>query len=218
LYPETENCPKPLLPVAGKPILEHIINRAKGQGFSQFIISLNYLGHMIEDYFGSGESLDVHISYLRESTPLGTAGALGLLNPIPNSAFVVTNGDVITDISYGDIVDYHGRHGAVATMAVRKHSWKNPFGVVTTHGELILSYKEKPESQSNINAGVYVIEPSALTMMKKSAKVDMSDFFQSLLEARAKIVAYPIYEQWFDVGLPDDLHLVRAVANELEKE
>ena len=113
LRPHTENCPKPLLSVAGKPILEHIIERAKLEGFNHFLLAVHYLGHMIEDYFGNGEQLGVQIDYSREDSPLGTAGALGLIIPVPDTPFVVTNGDVITDIHYGELLDFHIRHAAL---------------------------------------------------------------------------------------------------------
>jgi len=205
LYPQTENCPKPLLPIAGKPILEHIIERAKVEGFSHFILAIYHLGHMIEEYFGNGDALGVKIEYLREESPLGTAGALSLLNPLPESAFVVTNGDVITDIRYGELLDFHIQHRATATMAVRVHEWQNPFGVVQTQGIEIIGYEEKPVSRSHINAGVYVIEPSAIRYLVKSVPCDMPTLFELLQKEQDKVVAYPIHERWLDVGRPDDL-------------
>ena len=205
LHPQTENCPKPLLPIAGKPILEHIIERAKVEGFSHFILAIYHLGHMIEEYFGNGDALGVKIEYLREESPLGTAGALSLLNPLPESAFVVTNGDVITDIRYGELLDFHIQHGATATMAVRVHEWQNPFGVVETQGIEIIGYEEKPVSRSHINAGVYVIEPSAIRHLVKSVPCDMPTLFELLQKEADKVVAYPIHERWLDVGRPDDL-------------
>jgi NDP-sugar pyrophosphorylase family protein len=155
LHPLTDNCPKPMLRITGKPILEHIIERAKIEGFSHFVLAINYLGNMIEEYFGNGHALGVNIDYLREEKPLGTAGALSLLNPRPDIAFVVTNGDVLTDIRYGEVLDFHLQHHAKATMAVRIHEWQNPFGVVKTQGIEIIGYEEKPLSRSHINAGVY---------------------------------------------------------------
>jgi len=205
LHPQTENCPKPLLPIAGKPILEHIIERAKVEGFSHFILAIYHLGHMIEEYFGNGDAFSVKIEYLREESPLGTAGALSLLSPLPESAFVVTNGDVITDIRYGELLDFHIQHKATATMAVRVHELQNPFGVVQTQGIDIIGYEEKPVSRSHINAGVYVIEPSAIRYLVKSVPCDMPTLFESLQKEADKVVAYPIHERWLDVGRPDDL-------------
>ena len=167
LLPHTENCPKPLLLVDGKPMLEHIIRKAKFEGFQKFIISVHYLGHMIEDYFGTGEKLGVDIEYLHEDVPLGTAGALSLINPLPVDPVVITNGDVMSDIQYSEILEFHNKYDNVlGTMAVRLHEWENPFGVVNIKGVDILGFEEKPVYRSHINAGVYVLEPEALTFLK----------------------------------------------------
>lgn len=210
LHPQTENCPKPMLPIAGKPILEHIIDRAKAQGFSHFVLAINYLGHMIEGYFGDGEDFGVKIEYLREESPLGTAGALSLLDPIPDATFIVTNGDVLTDIQYGELLDFHIHHNATATMAVRVHEWQNPFGVVQTRGVEITGYEEKPLSRTQINAGVYAVEPSAVRFLAKAAPCDMPDLFSSIKLDNLKIVAYPVHERWLDIGRPDDLLMASA--------
>lgn len=210
LRPHTENCPKPLLLVAGKPMLEHIIERAKLEGFSHFVLAIHYLGQMIEDHFGNGERLGVQIDYLREQSPLGTAGALGLLNPRPDAAFVVTNGDVITDIRYGELLDFHLRHDAAATMAVRVHEWQHPFGVVQTQGVEIVGFEEKPVSRSHINAGVYALNPDMLNALTTDARCDMPTLFERLQAQAQRTVAYPMHEPWLDVGRPDDLATARA--------
>lgn len=210
LRPHTENCPKPLLPVAGKPMLEHIIERAKSEGFSHFVLAIHYLGHMIEDQFGNGERLQVRIDYLREQSPLGTAGALGLLNPRPDASFVVTNGDVITDIRYGELLDFHIRHEAAATMAVRVHEWQHPFGVVQTQGVEIVGFEEKPVARSHINAGVYALDPDALSVLSADAHCDMPTLFERLQAKAKRTVAYPMHEPWLDVGRPDDLAAARV--------
>ena len=215
LRPHTENCPKPLLLVAGKPMLEHIIERAKLEGFSRFVLAIHYLGNMIEDYFGNGERLGVRIDYLREQSPLGTAGALSLLNPQPDAPFVVTNGDVITDIRYGELLDFHIRHDAAATMAVRVHEWQHPFGVVQTQGIEIIGFAEKPVARSHINAGVYVLAPYVLSLLSADAHCDMPILFERLQEQAKRTVAYPMHEPWLDVGRPDDLN--RAVAETTKK-
>jgi dTDP-glucose pyrophosphorylase len=205
LLPHTENCPKPLLPVAGKPMLEHIIERAKLEGFNHFVIAIHYLGNMIEAHFGDGEQLGVQIDYLREKSPLGTAGALALLNPLPDVPFVVTNGDVITDIRYGELLDFHTRQAATATMAVRVHEWQHPFGVVQTQGVEIVGFEEKPIARSHINAGVYALEPAVLSVLTANAHCDMPTLFERLQANKKRTVAYPMHEPWLDVGRPDDL-------------
>lgn len=209
LRPYTENCPKPLLPVAGKPILEHIIARAKLEGFSHFVLAIHYLGHMIEDHFGNGERLGVRIDYLHEKSPLGTAGALGLMQPHPGLPFVVTNGDVITDIRYGELLDFHVRHAASATMAVRLHEWQHPFGVVQTQGVEIVGFEEKPIARSHINAGVYALDPAALDCLIANEPCDMPTLFERLQAQSKRTVAYPMHEPWLDVGRPSDLEQVR---------
>ncbi len=205
LLPHTENCPKPLLCVAGKPMLQHIIERAKHEGFRRFVIALHHLGHMIEEYFGDGESLGVEIDYLRENAPLGTAGALSLFEAVPDSSFIVTNGDVITDIQYGELLDFHTRHGAMATMAVRLHEWQHPFGVVQTQGIEIVGFEEKPIARSHINAGVYALDPMALRFLATNEHCDMPTLFGRLQSSSKLTVAYPMHEPWLDVGRPDDL-------------
>ena len=204
LRPQTNNLPKPLLSVANKPMLEHIIDRAKVEGFTHFIIAIHYLGHMIEEYFGNGDRLGVKIEYLREDVPLGTAGALSLLSP-PNEAFVVTNGDVITDIRYGEMIDFHNRYSSSATMAVRVHEWEHPFGVVKTDGVDIVNFEEKPIARSHINAGVYVINSENLSELISNEHCDMPDLFERLKLNGKRIIAYPMHEPWLDVGRPADL-------------
>jgi dTDP-glucose pyrophosphorylase len=204
LRPHTENCPKPLLPVAGKPMLEHIIERAKAEGFRSFILAVHYLGHMIEEYFGDGSRWQVEIDYLREESPLGTAGAIGLLKPRPDAAFLVSNGDVLTDIRYGELLDFHNRHRATATMAVRVHEWQHPFGVVHTKGADIIGFEEKPITRSHINAGIYVLEPVALDALNDHDRCDMPSLFSRLQRRSARTIVYPMHEPWLDVGCEDD--------------
>ena len=210
LRPNTENCPKPLLLIAGKPMLEHIIERAKLEGFSRFVLAVHYLGHMIEEHFDDGKRLGVQIEYLREQAPLSTAGALGLLNPKPDAAFVVTNGDVITDIRYGELLDFHLRHNAAATMAVRVHEWQHPFGVVQTEGVEITGFEEKPVARSHINAGVYALNPETLNVLAANALCDMPTLFERLQAQAQRTVAYPMHEPWLDVGRLEDLKLANS--------
>ena len=208
LRPHTEACPKPMLPVGGKPMLEHIVERAKLDGFSNFIFAVHYLGHMVEDYFGDGSRFNVKIEYLKEKEPLGTAGALSLLDQKLNAPFIVTNGDVITDIRYGELLDFHIRHDAMATMAVRLHEWQHPFGVVQMNGLEITGFEEKPINRTHINAGVYALNPSALSILEKNTHCDMPTLFERLQAQSDRIVAYPMHEPWLDVGKPEDFLII----------
>jgi len=205
LRPYTEDCPKPLLPVSGKPMMEHIIERARGEGFHRFVIAINYLGEMIEQHFGDGARWQVEIEYLRERSPLGTAGAIALLDPRPELPFLVSNGDVLTDIHYGELIEFHCRHGAMATMAVRQYEWQHPFGVVRTNGIEIVGFEEKPVARTHINAGIYVLEPRCLDALEAGERCDMPTLFARLQDRGARTIAYPMHEPWLDVGREDDL-------------
>jgi dTDP-glucose pyrophosphorylase len=209
LLPDTEQCPKPMLLVAGKPMLEHVIENAKLAGFQKFILAIHHMGHIIENHFGDGAALGVNIDYLREETPMGTAGALSLLTSRFKDPFIVTNGDVLTDIRYDELLDFHIRQSAIATMAVRLHEWQNPFGVVQTNGAEITGIDEKPIVRSHINAGVYVFEPQALGELSKNSHCDMPELFEKLRLAELRTVAYPMHEPWLDVGRHSDLKEAR---------
>jgi len=204
LRPLTEFCPKPMLNVAGKPLLEHILLRSKAEGFSMFIFSINYLGHLIEDYFKSGINFDVSIKYLKEKTALGTAGSLTLLPKNIKEPIIVTNGDVLTNIRYGEILDFHSRHNAIATMAISQNEWQNPYGIVKTNGSKITGFEEKPISRFNVNAGVYVLSPSALSFLEYKKNCDMPNLFERIRLEGLTTLAYPLHEQWLDVGRPED--------------
>lgn len=204
LLPLTADCPKPMLKISGKPMLEHIIERAIEDGFNKFIISINYLGEQIKQHFGDGKKIGVEVTYLEESLPMGTAGALSLLDVIPMEPLVITNGDVLTEISYGSLLDFHIDHSAHATMAIRPHILKNPYGVVRLNGININGFDEKPITKSYINAGVYAINPDVLKLMKKNEPLDMPMLFDNLSRKGKQCIAYPMHEHWIDIGAPHD--------------
>ena len=201
LLPATKDCPKPLLPVNGKPMLEHIILRAKEEGFHRFVLAVHYLGDMIKDYFGNGDLWDIEIEYLNEEIPLGTAGGLSLLEERPNSPVIVTNADIISDISYSRLLEYHNKHkNSCATMCIRLYETQHPFGVVKTKGVEIVGFEEKPIFRSHVNAGVYVLEPKALDFLEKNKFCDMPSLFNQLKEEKLKTIVYPVHESWNDIG------------------
>ena len=214
LRPYTEDCPKPLLKIGGKPIIEHIIERASNEGFKNFSISINYLGEMIESYFGDGSRWGVNIEYLHENTPLGTAGALGMLEPHPNESFIVTNGDLLSDINYTKLLEFHLANDALATMAVQTYELQNPFGVVHTKGIDIVAFEEKPIYRAQINAGVYVLSPATLKHIPVNEHYDMPAVFEQLNAKSQRTVVYPMHEPWLDVGRPDDLVKARKILSE----
>lgn len=215
LLPLTKNTPKPMLLIEGKPILEHIIARAKSQGFSNFVLAIHHLGEVIEDYFGDGSSIGVNISYLREQSALGTAGALSLMTQEPSEPIIVINGDVITDILYEDMLNFHLQNQATATMAVQAYETQIPYGVVKTKGIAIERFEEKPVQRFLINAGVYILEPTCLAMLKKNKVAFMTDFFDFLLQNGFSTIAFIIHEKWTDVGRHEEfIKLRRQIESE----
>jgi dTDP-glucose pyrophosphorylase len=207
LHPKTENRPKPMLLVAGVPILEHIIIRARSQGFNHFIIAVNYLSQVIEDYFKNGNKFGVKIEYLHEDSPLGTAGALSLISNRPEGPFIVTNGDVITDINYSDFLEYHTAHNAGVTVAIHTHEFQIPYGVLQINGFEVESYKEKPIVSSLINAGVYALDPDILDYVTEPKFRDMPEILNISRDLKKKVIVYPLYESWIDIGRPIDLEI-----------
>jgi dTDP-glucose pyrophosphorylase len=210
LRPYTEDCPKPMLEVNGKPMLQHIIERARNQGFYNFFLAVNYLAHKIEDFFEDGRQFNVQINYLRETTTLGTAGALSLLPQALSEHIVVTNGDIITDVNYSDVLAFHKRQSADATMVVRLHEWKHPFGVVRVDGSKIIAFEEKPVMQSYINAGVYALSKKTVSLLELEEFCDMPELFQRARSTGLSTLAYPMHETWIDVGRHDDLLIANS--------
>jgi dTDP-glucose pyrophosphorylase len=209
----TANCPKPMLKVGGKPILETIIEVFKKHGFYKFIISVNYKSEMIEEYFKDGKNLDVEVNYIREDTRLGTAGALSMYagNGLP---FIVMNGDLLTKINFTDLLDFHEKSKNVSTMCLRQYEHQIPFGVVLTDHDQVLKIEEKPVRRYFVNGGIYVLNPELLKFIPRSTYFDMPTFFENLIEQQHKVGAYPFYEYWIDIGCLDDYE--RAYAEFLD--
>ena len=205
LYPTTQKCPKPMIPIGGKPILGHIIDRAAREGFTNFKLAVHHLSNVIEDYFGDGSEFGVNIEYLREASPLGTAGALGLLNTDSREPIIVTNGDVLTEISYSDFLNFHETQNVEVTMAVRSFDWINPFGVIRSEGVKLVSYEEKPKYSFQINAGIYALNRSCLDILKVNESIDMPDLIETVRGLNRQVNVYPIHENWIDIGSPSDL-------------
>jgi len=207
LMPYTKNCPKPMLSVQGKPILERIILRAKDQGFENFLISVNYLSHVIQDYFEDGSRFGVNISYIEEKHRLGTIGALSLCRLILKTQFIVTNGDVLTDINYSDLLDFHIKNELLGTMAVRPYEIQNPYGVVNIDGHRLVGFEEKPIYRSYINTGIYALSPEVLEYLPEGEHCDAPTLFSRISELnQQKTSVYVMEEEWTDIGRPEDFH------------
>ena len=204
LQPLTAERPKPLLKVGDRPILESIIKSFAAYGFERFFISVNYKKEMVESHFGDGSRWGVSIEYLREDKPLGTAGALSLLPEIPNAPLVLMNGDILTNINFDSLLTYHAEHGAAATVAVREYALPVQYGVIDVDGDRLVGIREKPVYQLLVNAGIYVLEPSALSIVPKDSVFDMPQLFNGLVREQKRVCVFPVREYWIDIGQMQD--------------
>ncbi|HMZ36285.1 MAG TPA: nucleotidyltransferase family protein [Leptospiraceae bacterium] len=204
LRPLTEDTPKPLLAVGGKPILENILENFAEQGFRRFYASVNYLAHTISDYFGDGTKWGVKIEYLHEKQSLGTAGALSLLPEVPEEPILVMNGDLLTRANFSAMLKFHEENKAAATMAVKEYDFQVPYGVVRIEGHEIRGIEEKPVHKFFVNAGIYTISPAALKLIPSGQFFDMPTLFDKLRTAGQSTSAYPLREYWLDIGGLED--------------
>ena len=200
----TQHCPKPMLPIGDKPMLEKILRRLAKQGIKNFYFAINYLGNMIEDYFGDGTKFGVKIQYLREKIRLGTGGALSLITTKPMDAMLVMNGDIITDFDVQNIFSFHKLYNSFATMGIIEYQYQNQFGVVCHDGEKFICIKEKPVEKCHINSGIYVISPEFIDLIPYNTFIDMPDIFTIAKESNKNVTVFPIIETWSDIGRKDD--------------
>jgi len=199
LLPLTEDTPKPMLPVGGKPLMEHIIEQLRGAGIKHINISTYYKSEVIMNYFGDGSRFDVDLKYINEDQPLGTAGALGLIKEV-NGPLLVINGDVLSQINFRAMLIYHQEHKADLTVAVSKYDLKVPYGVVESDGVFVREVVEKPTLTFFVNAGIYLLEPSVYNYIPKNESFDMTDLIGRLIEEKRLVVSFPIVEYWLDIG------------------
>jgi dTDP-glucose pyrophosphorylase len=205
LHPLTEETPKPMLKVGGKPILETIIQSFVDQGFTNFFVSVNYKANIISEYFGDGSRLGAKINYLHEKSRLGTAGGLSLLPRDIHAPIIVMNGDLLTRISVDALLDFHERESAVATMVVREDHYQVPYGVVEVDGTQIVGVEEKPIQRHLVNAGIYVISHDGLNNIPGDTFYDMPTHFAKLAANGHRTAAFPLHEYWVDIGRLDEL-------------
>jgi dTDP-glucose pyrophosphorylase len=205
LHPLTEETPKPMLKVGGKPILETIIQSFIDQGFTNFFVSVNYKANIISEYFGDGSRLGAKINYLHEKSRLGTAGGLSLLPRDIHAPIIVMNGDLLTRISVDALLDFHERESAVATMVVREDHYQVPYGVVEVDGTQIVGVEEKPIQRHLVNAGIYVISQDGLNNIPGDTFYDMPTHFAKLAANGHRTAAFPLHEYWVDIGRLDEL-------------
>jgi dTDP-glucose pyrophosphorylase len=205
LKPLTDNCPKPLLKLGGKPILETILENFIASGFHKFYISTHYMPEKIENYFGDGSKWGVDIKYVYEEEPLGTGGALGLLpENMPDLPIIMMNGDLLTKVDLEYLLAYHNEKNGIATMCVTEYEYQVPYGVVQTNGHQLVSMVEKPTNKFFVNAGIYVITPSLIKRVAKNQVIDMPTLISEQIENGDKVSVFPIHEYWRDIGKWND--------------
>jgi dTDP-glucose pyrophosphorylase/CBS domain-containing protein len=206
LKPLTNNCPKPMLKLGDKPILEHIIQNFIDSGFEDFYISTHYMPEVIMDYFDNGNKWGVSIQYVHEENALGTGGALSLLpNEISKEPLILINGDVVTSVNFELLLKYHYEHKDDATVCVRDFEYQVPFGVIEGNGSLIKNMTEKPSKKFLVNAGVYVLNHSVVESPLHNKYIDMPTLLQNSMSNGSSVHMFPIHEYWSDIGRHDDL-------------
>jgi len=204
LSPLTDFCPKPLLKVGDKPVLETILESFIQQGFRCFYFSVNYKAEMIIQHFGDGSRWGVEIRYLHENRPLGTAGALGLLPVKPEDPLLLMNGDILTKIDFGRLLDFHHQALTDVTMCIKERFNQIPYGVVTFQKNRLTGIEEKPLQRYFVNAGLYVLNPAVLDYVPAGSRLDIPDLVKELLNQGKEIAVFPIREYWIDIGRLDD--------------
>ena len=204
LRPLTENMPKPMLNVGGRPLLETLVQNCVNQGFRNFCISVNYQAQKVIDYFGDGSRYGASITYIREAERLGTAGPLCHIEKRPEKPILVVNGDILTNVDFRNVLEFHVAHDAAATMAVREYQMQIPYGVVEVEHSQIQEIREKPVLRYLVNAGIYVLDPAALDRIPRDRMYDMTRLFSDIRQAGQSLLAFPLREYWLDIGQLED--------------
>lgn len=209
LRPLTEDLPKPMLPVGDRPLMEHIIDQLRDSGIRQVNVTTHFRPEKIKDHFGNGVEFGVEISYVSEDEPLGTAGALGLMEPA-SEPFLVINGDILTKVDFRAMLKFHREHEADLTVGIRQYELQVPYGVLECDGPLIKGVHEKPTYKFFVNAGIYLLDPTAQSYIPAGERFDMTDLIETLIAAGRRVVSFPIMEYWLDIGRPDDYEKAQA--------
>jgi len=201
----TSHVPKPMLPVAGRPILERLVLHVMSFGVRRIFLSINHLGHIIEDHFGDGRNFGCQIEYIREDGPMGTGGALSLLPELPSVPMFVLNGDLVTQADMKAMLEFHAKGNYHATMGVRTYQHEIPFGCIQANQGRIISLEEKPAVERQINAGIYILSPEAVAGIPPKTAFPITDLFENALANGLPCGAYPIQDDWLDIGQPAQL-------------
>jgi len=214
LMPLTERVPKPMIKVGDRPLIQIIIENLAHNGFTNITLCVNYLAHVIKDFVGDGSLFGTNVSYVHENEARGTGGALSLLPSRPTEDFFIMNGDILTSIDFSRMLEFHQSKGSLATMAVNRHVYDVPFGVVKVDGENIVGFEEKPRMEWSVNSGIYVLSPKALDHLPEDQYFGLPDLFQNVIDAGEVACSYQLSERWMDIGRPEDLQTADAAFRE----
>lgn len=207
LRPLTDHCPKPMLKVGEKPILETLLSQFVKAGFKNIYISTHYMPEQITSYFGDGSAWGANIRYIYEEMPLGTGGALGLLpSDTPALPLIMINGDVLTTVDFERLLNFHNKEQPAATMCVREYDYQIPYGVIQGDGHRIIEMQEKPIQRYFVNAGIYVVSPEIFMNVPKQERIDMPTLLEQHIAKKNEVLMFPIHEYWLDIGRMDDFH------------
>lgn len=209
LRPITNTIPKPMIKISGKPILEHIIDKVKKEGFYNVFISVNYLSDKIKKYFKNGQKHKLEINYIEENKPLGTIGSLRLLDTRGTENVIVTNADVYTKANYKDILNFHKKTKSDFTIVVKEYLNEIPYGVVKIKGNKLVKINEKPSSFEYINAGIYVIKSSSIKFIPQNKRYNSVELIEKLISKNKKVSCYLSYEKWADIGSKKELDKIK---------
>lgn len=196
----TESLPKPMLPVGGKPLLERIIMQLGAAGIDRVHVTTHFRPEEIVDHFRDGRSFGVQIDYVNEEQPLGTAGALGLIDLVDDDPVLVLNGDIVTDVDFRSLLHFHSEHDAEMTIGVWPYEVHVPYGLVETDGEAVTGIREKPVVRSFVNAGIYVLSPDVCRSVPRGERLDMTDLIERLIAGGRRVISFPLREYWLDIG------------------
>lgn len=203
LRPLTDEMPKPMLPVGDRPLMEIMIQQLREAGITRLHISTHHQQEKISSHFGDGREFGIELHYVTEERPLGTAGALGLME-CPKETLLVINGDILTRVDFRAMLAYHREHQADLTIAVRQYDLEVPYGVVQGEGVVVHGVTEKPVLSFFVNAGIYLLEPIVYQCIQNGQPLEMPDLIQRLLKDGRSIVSFPVREYWLDVGRHTD--------------
>ena len=204
LKPFTMTIPKPLLPLGDVPVLEVVLRQLASEGFSRVVLTLGHMAPLFTGHFGDGSRYGVRLEYVREDEPLGTAAPLRLVNDVPDD-FLVMNGDLLTDLSYGALIAAHRKSGAAATIAVARRDEKIDYGVIEiADNGAFLDYREKPVIAHYVSMGINVLTTRALRRVPKAGRFDMPDLMLALHRGGDGVHCHRSDCYWQDIGRFDD--------------